>query len=70
MTRCRPARSWIERYAMRVLHDKFILHYQPLFSMTDQSLIGFEALIRFPAGDGSLIPPLITSYRLDRAVHT
>ena len=55
---------------MRVLHEKFILHYQPLFSMTDQSLIGFEALIRLPAEDGSLIPPLITGYRLDWAVHT
>lgn len=41
-----------------VLQNRFELHYQPLFEMADRSLIGFEALIRLPAEDGSLIPPL------------
>jgi diguanylate cyclase (GGDEF)-like protein len=41
-----------------VLHQRFVLHYQPLFNISDQSLAGFEALIRLPAGDGTLIPPL------------
>jgi diguanylate cyclase (GGDEF)-like protein len=41
-----------------VLHDRFVLHYQPLFEMTGRRLIGFEALVRLPAGDGTLIPPL------------
>jgi EAL domain-containing protein (putative c-di-GMP-specific phosphodiesterase class I) len=41
-----------------VLHEKFILHYQPLFEISGQRLIGFEALIRLPAEDGTLIPPL------------
>lgn len=41
-----------------VLHDRFELHYQPLFEMADRRLIGFEALIRLPGGDGTLIPPL------------
>jgi diguanylate cyclase (GGDEF)-like protein len=41
-----------------VLHDRFELHYQPLFEMLDRRLIGFEALIRLPADDGTLIPPL------------
>jgi diguanylate cyclase (GGDEF)-like protein len=41
-----------------VLHERFILHYQPLFNISDQSLTGFEALIRLPAADGTLIPPL------------
>jgi diguanylate cyclase (GGDEF)-like protein/PAS domain S-box-containing protein len=41
-----------------VLHDHFELHYQPLFEMSERHLIGFEALIRLPAEDGTLIPPL------------
>src|SRR5580700_1354293 len=41
-----------------VLHDRFILHYQPLFEISKRRLIGFEALIRLPAEDGILIPPL------------
>jgi diguanylate cyclase (GGDEF)-like protein len=42
-----------------VLHDKFELHYQPLFEISDRRLIGFEALIRLPAEDGTLIAPLV-----------
>jgi diguanylate cyclase (GGDEF)-like protein len=42
-----------------VLHDRFELYYQPLFEMSERRLIGFEALIRLPAADGTLIPPLV-----------
>ena len=42
-----------------VLHDRFELHYQPIFQMSDRRLIGFEALIRLPRDDGTLIPPLV-----------
>jgi diguanylate cyclase (GGDEF)-like protein len=42
-----------------VLHDRFELHYQPLFEMSERRLIGYEALIRLPAEDGTLIPPLV-----------
>jgi diguanylate cyclase (GGDEF)-like protein len=41
-----------------VLNERFILHYQPLFEVSNQRLIGFEALIRLPAPDGTLVPPL------------
>jgi diguanylate cyclase (GGDEF)-like protein len=41
-----------------VLHERFILHYQPVFEISGHNLIGFEALIRLPAEDGTLIPPL------------
>jgi diguanylate cyclase (GGDEF)-like protein len=59
MDEAMQARGEIERTLRdAVLHEKFILYYQPLFSMADQSLIGFEALIRLPAADGSLIPPV------------
>jgi len=33
------------------------LHYQPVFASSGNSLIGFEALVRLPAADGTLIPP-------------
>jgi len=42
-----------------VRHDRFQLHYQPVFEMSDRRLIGFEALIRLPKDDGTLIPPLV-----------
>ena len=42
-----------------MLHDRFELHYQPLFEISEHRLIGFEALIRLPAEDGTLIPPLV-----------
>jgi diguanylate cyclase (GGDEF)-like protein len=41
-----------------VHHDRFVLHYQPIFEISDRRLIGFEALIRMPGEDGALIPPL------------
>jgi diguanylate cyclase (GGDEF)-like protein len=41
-----------------VLHDRFQLHYQPLFEISDRRLIGFEALIRLPKEDGTLISPM------------
>jgi diguanylate cyclase (GGDEF)-like protein len=41
-----------------VLNERFILHYQPLFEVSGQRLIGFEALIRLPAEDGTLISPM------------
>ncbi len=37
----------------------FELHYQPLFEMSNRRLVGFEALVRLPAEDGTLIPPLV-----------
>jgi diguanylate cyclase (GGDEF)-like protein len=42
-----------------VLHNRFELHYQPLFEMSDRRLVGFEALIRLRKEDGSLISPLV-----------
>jgi EAL domain-containing protein (putative c-di-GMP-specific phosphodiesterase class I) len=41
-----------------VLHNRFELHYQPLFEMSGRRLIGFEALVRLRAEDGTLFPPL------------
>jgi EAL domain-containing protein (putative c-di-GMP-specific phosphodiesterase class I) len=38
-------------------HNRFELHYQPLFEISNRQLIGFEALIRLPNDDGAFIPP-------------
>jgi diguanylate cyclase (GGDEF)-like protein len=54
------ARFELERIVCNaVQHDRFEMHYQPLFEMSERRLIGFEALIRLPAEDGTLIPPLV-----------
>jgi diguanylate cyclase (GGDEF)-like protein len=41
-----------------VTHERFELHYQPLFEVSNRRLTGFEALIRLPDGNGKLIPPM------------
>jgi len=54
------ARFVLERLIRHAVRDDlFELHYQPLFEMAERRLIGFEALIRLPAEDGTLIPPLV-----------
>lgn len=42
-----------------VINDGFELHYQPIYEIAGRRLIGFEALIRLHATDGTLIPPLV-----------
>src|SRR6202166_3970889 len=42
-----------------VLHERFVLHYQPVFeAKASRQLRGFEALLRLPREDGTLIPPM------------
>jgi diguanylate cyclase (GGDEF)-like protein len=38
-------------------HEPFVLHYQPVVRGADGGLTGFEALVRWPQPDGSLLPP-------------
>ena len=40
-----------------VANDGFILHYQPIFEIGRNRLMGYEALVRLPAQDDTLIPP-------------
>jgi diguanylate cyclase (GGDEF)-like protein len=40
-----------------IAKEGFVLHYQPVFEISGNRLIGFEALVRLPAKDGTLIPP-------------
>ena len=39
------------------VNDGFVLHYQPVFKIGSEQLVGFESLLRLPAPDGTLIPP-------------
>ncbi len=43
------------RSALRT--DRFVLHYQPIVSISDQQVIGFEALVRWQKAPGVLVPP-------------
>ena len=40
-----------------VEHGRFQVHYQPVFEMHGNRLVGFEALARLPGPDGAFIPP-------------
>jgi len=40
-----------------VTHEGLVLQYQPVLEMNGRHLVGFEALVRLPAPDGTLIPP-------------
>jgi diguanylate cyclase (GGDEF)-like protein len=52
------ARIQIEkRIRHAIASSGFVLHYQPVFEMTNKQLVGFEALVRLPDSDGTLVPP-------------
>ena len=54
------ARMKIERMIHdAVLYDRFVLYYQPIYELSDRRLNGYEALIRLPNEDGTLIPPTV-----------
>ena len=42
-----------------VEHGRFQVHYQPVFEMNGNRLVGFEALARLPGPDGAFIPPAV-----------
>ena len=48
-----------KRIRHAVGHDGFELHFQPILEISNRRLIGFEALVRMRAEDGSLVPPLV-----------
>ena len=51
-----------------VLCGGFMLHYQPLFETGGRALTGFEALIRLPRKDGTLVlPTVLISAELQRS---
>ena len=44
------------RHGLR--RNEFVLHYQPLVSMTDLRMTGVEALVRWQRPDGEIVPPM------------
>lgn len=40
-----------------VARDELVLHYQPLFELSNRRVIGFEALLRWRRGDGTWMRP-------------
>lgn len=54
------ARIELERTVSRATSDGlFVLHYQPIYEVAGRRLTGFEALLRLPAADGTLIAPSV-----------
>jgi EAL domain-containing protein (putative c-di-GMP-specific phosphodiesterase class I) len=54
LARAAARRSGLDR---ALLEESFQLFYQPIVSLHTGDVIAFEALIRWPQGDGSLLPP-------------
>jgi diguanylate cyclase (GGDEF)-like protein/PAS domain S-box-containing protein len=51
-------RLTLENSLRRALeHGEFEVHYQPLYNLSDLSISGFEALLRWNPPDGGTIPP-------------
>jgi diguanylate cyclase (GGDEF)-like protein/PAS domain S-box-containing protein len=38
-------------------HGELRMYYQPITRLSDGAIVAFEALLRWPRGDGSMIPP-------------
>jgi diguanylate cyclase (GGDEF)-like protein/PAS domain S-box-containing protein len=49
--------SLTTRLRKAVEHETWTLHYQPLVSLADGSMIGVEALIRWMEPNGGIVPP-------------
>ena len=42
---------------MAIREDQLVLHYQPQFGLADDSLVGYEALLRWQHPEHGLVPP-------------
>lgn len=52
------SRMALENDMRKALEDReFLLHYQPILSLPDQKLVGFEALVRWLHPQRGLLPP-------------
>ena len=51
-------RATVESTLRRVLDDgRIVVHHQPIIDLEDGTVVGTEALVRIPAGDGRIEPP-------------
>jgi diguanylate cyclase (GGDEF)-like protein/PAS domain S-box-containing protein len=46
-----------ERLQVCVRDGSFVLHYQPIVELSSGNVVGLEALVRLPDGEGGLVPP-------------
>jgi len=42
---------------LAVEREEFVIHYQPIFSLTEQKIVGAEALVRWQHPEHGLVPP-------------
>jgi len=47
------------KMALAIENDEFIPHYQPIYDLRGQTVVGCEALLRWAAPDGKLISPAV-----------
>ena len=57
MERVQHRVHWVEKIEHALAEDNFVLHYQPILSLREDSVSHYEALVRMREADGSLIPP-------------
>ncbi len=50
-------RALAEALAIALAEDQLRVHYQPVVDLTDQHIVGFEALVRWQRPDGKLLMP-------------
>ena len=52
-------RDALERaLSLAIERNELVLHFQPIVSVADGDVRGYEALVRWPRPDGTLVPPL------------
>jgi len=54
--------TWVDRIRDALAHDRFVLHAQPIHSLTDDSVPRLELLIRMMGEGDDLIPPAAFLY--------
>ncbi|MBP7900919.1 MAG: EAL domain-containing protein [Gammaproteobacteria bacterium] len=62
LTKMRPLSTWCSQFNAQELIDvlqnkSLVVHFQPILTVSDQSIYAHEALIRGIAPDGKIIPP-------------
>jgi len=49
--------NWERRIREALAEDRFVLHFQPILSLAENTVTEYEALLRLREPDGTLIPP-------------
>jgi diguanylate cyclase (GGDEF)-like protein len=53
----RNAADWVPRIREALMHDRFCMFFQPIVQLADDTVTGYEALIRMLDADDALITP-------------